>query len=58
MLELPNPSIENVAGGDSRDKYHQIILLNKKQWLYVQKRYGLTPRERQIAEIAASVPSG
>jgi len=30
MLELPNPSIENVAGGDSRDKDHQIILLNEK----------------------------
>jgi DNA-binding NarL/FixJ family response regulator len=51
MLELPNPSIDNVAGGDSRDKHHQVILLNKKQWSYVQKRYGLTPRECQIAEL-------
>ena len=25
--------------------------LNQKQWSYVQNRYGLTPRERQIAEL-------
>ncbi len=51
MLELPNPSTDNVAGGDYRDEHYQIILLNKKQWSYVQKRYGLTPRECQIAEL-------
>jgi DNA-binding NarL/FixJ family response regulator len=27
------------------------MLLNKKQWSYVQRRYELTPRERQIAEL-------
>ncbi|UCG48203.1 MAG: response regulator transcription factor [Phycisphaerales bacterium] len=26
-------------------------LLNKRQWLYLQSRYKLTPRERQIAEL-------
>jgi DNA-binding NarL/FixJ family response regulator len=51
MLELPNQSIDNVAGADSRDKHYQIILLNKKQWSYVQNRYSLTPRECQIAEL-------
>jgi len=51
MLELPNPSIENVGGADSRDKHYQIILLDKKQWSFVQERYDLTPRECQIAEL-------
>jgi len=51
MLELPNPSTDNVAGGDYRDEHYQIILLSKKQWSYVQKRYSLTPRECQIAEL-------
>jgi DNA-binding NarL/FixJ family response regulator len=27
------------------------VLLNEKQWSYVQSRYDLTPRERQIAEL-------
>ncbi len=26
-------------------------LLNNRQWLYLQSRYKLTPRERQIAEL-------
>jgi len=51
MLELPNPPIENVAGSDSRGKHHEIILLNRKEWLYVKKLYSLTPRECQIAEL-------
>jgi DNA-binding NarL/FixJ family response regulator len=50
MLELPNPPIENVAAGD-RGREYEIILLNKKEWLYVRKRYSLTPRECQIAEL-------
>ncbi|UCE99932.1 MAG: helix-turn-helix transcriptional regulator [Planctomycetota bacterium] len=32
-------------------KQPDIILLNEKQWTYVQNRYNLTPRERQIAEL-------
>jgi len=51
MLELPNSPIENVAGGDSRGNDHEIILLNNKEWSYVKKRYSLTPRECQIAEL-------
>jgi DNA-binding NarL/FixJ family response regulator len=51
MLELPYQPVENVAGGDSPGKYHETILLNKKQWSYVQRRYSLTPRECQIAEL-------
>jgi DNA-binding NarL/FixJ family response regulator len=51
MLELPYQPIENVTRGDSPDKYHETILLNKRQWSYVQRRYHLTPRESQIAEL-------
>ena len=51
MLELPNPPIENVAWDDSRGKNQEIILLNNKEWSYVKKRYSLTPRECQIAEL-------
>lgn len=51
MLQLPDLPIENVAEGDTHRKYSTVILLDKKQWLYVQKRYSLTPRERQIAEL-------
>ena len=51
MLQLPDLPIENVVEGDTHRKFSTVILLDKKQWLYVQKRYGLTPRERQIAEL-------
>ncbi|MCH7557421.1 MAG: response regulator transcription factor [Planctomycetes bacterium] len=51
MLEFPNPPIENVAGSDSSGKEQEIILLNNKEWLYVKKRYSLTPRECQIAKL-------
>jgi DNA-binding NarL/FixJ family response regulator len=38
-------------GGGSGDKRPEVILLNEKQWSYVQNRYDLTPREREIAEL-------
>ena len=51
MNEPQNSPIENVAGSDFRGGDHEIILLNKKEWSYVKKRYNLTPRECQIAEL-------
>jgi len=51
MLQLPNSQAENIGGSDSGYKQPDIILLNNKQWTYVQNRYNLTPRERQIAEL-------
>lgn len=51
MNESPNTPIENVADSDLRRKDNEIILLNKKDWSYVKKRYNLTPRECQIAEL-------
>ena len=51
MLQLPNSQVENIEGGDSGGKQPDVVLLNKKQWSYVQNRYNLTPREREIAEL-------
>jgi len=51
MLQLPNSQTENIESGDSSYKQPEIILLNQKQWSYVQNRYNLTPRERQVAEL-------
>ena len=52
MLQLPNSQAQNIGSSDSGYKQPDIILLNDKQWTYVQNRYNLTPRERQIAELA------
>ena len=51
MDKSPNPPIDNVAGSDSRGRDYDIILLSEKEWSYVKKRYNLTPREYQIAEL-------
>ncbi len=51
MLQLPDPIAQNRKDTDPRHKEPDIVLLNSKQWLYVQNRYSLTPRERQIAEL-------
>lgn len=51
MLQMPNPQAENTGSSDSGYRQPDIILFNDKQWNYVQNRYNLTPRERQIAEL-------
>jgi len=51
MLQLPNSQTENIGSSDSDHKQPDVILLDPKQWSYVQHRYNLTPRERQIAEL-------
>jgi DNA-binding NarL/FixJ family response regulator len=51
MLQLPNSQTENIAGSSSGSKQPDVILLNARQWAYVQNLYNLTPRERQIAEL-------
>ena len=50
MLQLPKSSPGNTIMNDSNYKKPKLILLNKKQWSYVQHLYNLTPRECQIAE--------
>lgn len=51
MPQLPDSRLDNVREDDFRCKSPTGILLDKRQWSYVQKRYNLTPRERQIAEL-------
>jgi DNA-binding NarL/FixJ family response regulator len=51
MLQLPNSQTENIGSVDSGYKQPDVILLNQKQWAYVQNRYNLTPRECQVAEL-------
>jgi len=51
MLQLPNSQAENMGSSDAGYKQPDVILLSEKQWSYVQNRYNLTPRERQIAEL-------
>jgi DNA-binding NarL/FixJ family response regulator len=51
MSQLPNPATENIGKGDPDREQSEALLLDRKQWVYVQNRYNLTPRERQIAEL-------
>ena len=50
MTQLPNSQAENFGNGVS-DARQPGVALSKRQWLYVQNRYDLTPREREIAEL-------
>ena len=52
MFQMPKPesSAGNLAMNDPQNKKPKLILLDKKQWSYVQTLYNLTPREREIAE--------
>ncbi len=50
MLQLPNSDGRGANKGNSGNCSNS-VLLEDKQWSYVQNRYNLTPRERQIAEM-------
>ena len=49
MLQLPNPHAKQ--SDDFGRQQRETVLLDNRQWSYVQGRYELTPRERQIAEM-------
>jgi DNA-binding CsgD family transcriptional regulator len=51
MLDSPDLRAANIREGDSGRRQPAVVLLDNKQWSYVQNRYNLTPRERQIAEL-------
>lgn len=51
MSQLQNSTNENTGENNFRYKQQKVTLLNGKQWSYLQNRYNLTPRERQIAEL-------
>ncbi len=50
MIQMPNPHADDFASNEPGFTQPDVAL-SKKQWLYVQNRYNLTPRERQIAEL-------
>jgi len=51
MIQLPHPDTGNTKKDDYCGQYPKLLLLDARQWSYVQNRYNLTPRERQIAEL-------
>lgn len=52
MSQLPDPgAVENITKIDSHYRQSSFMLLDRKQWLYVQNQFDLTPRELQIAEL-------
>jgi DNA-binding NarL/FixJ family response regulator len=51
MSQSPNQATENIVKGDPKQERQELIPLDKKQWVFVQNRYSLTPRECQIAEL-------
>lgn len=52
MHPLPKRPGGHHVGDDSPGvRQPDIILLSEKEWSYVQSRYDLTPREREIAEL-------
>ncbi len=51
MFELPNPITDNLTKDGTQYKHTPLMLFDNKQWFYLQRRYNLTPRERQIAEL-------
>jgi DNA-binding NarL/FixJ family response regulator len=51
MSQVRKRTDEKVPETSSSNNSDEVLLLGKKQWLYVQKRHNLTPRECQIAEL-------
>ena len=51
MLDSPDSRAETIRRGESGTRQPAVVLLDQKQWSYVQNRYNLTPREREIAEL-------
>jgi len=51
MDQLPKQTNEYVGKEPSTSPLSNVVLLDRKQWAYVQKKYELTHREREIAEL-------
>ena len=51
MTQLPNSENNNTGNDPVNNHCPPLALLDSKQWMYVQNRYSLTQRERQIAEL-------
>jgi len=42
---------ENMFFADVFDGLPEVLLIDEKQWAYIQRRYRLTPRELQVAKL-------
>ena len=51
MIQMPDSHDNKRSSDDAAGRQPEVVLLNEKQWSYVQSRYDLTPREREIAEL-------
>jgi len=51
MDQFPKPRTEYVGKEPYALIHPNVALLDRKQWAYVQKKYELTHREREIAEL-------
>ena len=51
MHHPPHPGIKDMWGDESVFKSPRVALLNEKHWLYIQRRYHMSPRELQVAEL-------
>ncbi len=48
---IKKDQMENIGADDLFYRQLDVILLDEKQWLYIQRRYHMTPRELQIAQL-------
>jgi len=51
MSQLPYPIDDRVRNKKSGNQLPQVVLINEQQWSYLQKRYSITTRELQIAQL-------
>lgn len=51
LQSVKKDKMENISRGGLFYKSPDIVLLDDKQWLYIQRRYHMSPRELQIAKL-------
>ncbi len=51
MFQSPGANDGRLPGSGISGPEGRLVLLDDKQWSYLRKRYELTPREQQIAEL-------
>ncbi len=51
MLHPQHSETKNIGPDDSVYGLPGVVLLNEKHWLYIQRRYHMSPRELQVAKL-------
>ena len=54
MLQLPDPASKNIVKDDSLYERPEVIPINKEQWSYIRRRYGISARELEVAILVCS----